>query len=99
MLSSQPDTGPRVSGEGHKEKVMTTMTAFDLLLTDHLTRTARVNQQGWIWQATRTTDVVSASRTTTLLAPIRQRMGASMVRIGERLQGAPISHIADRAAV
>jgi hypothetical protein len=99
MLPSQADTDPMVSGEGQGEKSMTTMTAFDLRLTDHLMRTARVNHRGWIWQASRTTDVVSGPQSTTLLASIRQRVGASMVRVGERLQGAPISHIADRAAV
>lgn len=45
---------------------MTTMTVFDLRVKDHITRTARVNQQGWILQATRSTGTASASRTTTV---------------------------------
>ena len=78
---------------------MTTMTAFDLRVKDHLTRTARVNQQGWILQAPRFSGVTSTSKTTTVLAPIRQRIGVSMIRAGERLRGAPIGRVADHAAV
>jgi hypothetical protein len=96
MLSPQPDTGPMDAGEGHKETVMTSMTAYDVLMTEHLTRTARVNQRGWIYQATQSTGVASASRTTTVLAPIRQRIGASIVRVGEWLRGAPTGQVANR---
>ncbi len=78
---------------------MTTMTAYDQRLTDHLTRTARVNRHGWIWHASQSAGVAPPSRTATALAPIRQRIGVSVVRVGEWLRGAPTGHVADRAAV
>ena len=78
---------------------MTTMTVYDQRLADHLTRTARINQHGWIWQASPSAGVAPPSRTATVLAPIRQRIGVSIVRVGEWLRGAPTGHVADRAAV
>jgi hypothetical protein len=87
------------SGEGHKETVMTTVTAYDVLMTEYRTRTARVNQRAWIYQTTQSTDVAPAARTTTVLAPIRQRIGASIVRVGERLRGTPTGHVANRTVV
>ena len=78
---------------------MTTMTVYDLRVTDHRTRTDRVNRHGWIWQVSPTAGVAPPSRTTTVIAPIRQRIGGSIVRVGEWLRGAPTGHVADRAAV
>ena len=78
---------------------MTTMTTFDLRVNDHLMRTARVNQQGWILQATRSSGAARAAWTATVLGPIRQHIGASMIRFGERLRGTPAGHSVDCAAV
>ncbi len=78
---------------------MTTMTVFDLQLKDHHARISRINRHGWIWHASLSAGVAPPSRTGTVLAPIRQRIGGSIVRAGEWLRGAPTGHVADRAAV
>ena len=78
---------------------MTTMTVFDLRVKDHHARIARINRHGWIWHASLSAGVTPPSRTAAVLAPIQQRIGGSIVRVGERLRGAPTGHVADRAAV
>ena len=78
---------------------MTTMTAYDQRLADHLTRTARINEQGWMRQASRPARVTPVSRNAAMLVAIRQRIGMVIVRAGERLQGTPLGRVADRAAV
>jgi hypothetical protein len=78
---------------------MTTMTAYDQRLADHLTRIARVNQQGWMRQASPLTRFAPTPRNATVLASIRQRIGVVIVRAGERLQGSSAGRVADRAAV
>jgi hypothetical protein len=99
MLSPQPDTGPVVPGERHKETAMIPMTQFNQRLAEHTTRIDRVNQQGWIWQEMRTAGDAPVLRTTTGIAPIRRRIGVSIIRVGEWLRGAPTGHVADRAVV
>jgi hypothetical protein len=78
---------------------MTPMTAFDLPVADHHARISRINQQGWMWRTPQSAGATPISRMTTVPAPIRQQIGASIVRVGEWLRGASASHASDRAAV
>jgi hypothetical protein len=66
---------------------MAPMTTFNQRVADHHARISRINRQGRMWQAPRSVGVARVSWTTTVLAPIRQRVGAST------------DHVADRAAV
>ena len=68
---------------------MTLMTEFNQRAADHDARISRINQQGWMWEAPRSTGV----------APIRQRIGGAIVRVGEQLRGAPTGHVADRGGL
>lgn len=75
---------------------MKTMTDFDLVLSEHLTRTDGINQQGWRSQASQSTGVASASRLATLAASARRHLGMIAVHAGERLRWTPASSIANR---
>lgn len=80
---------------------MTPITAFNQLMAEHTTRIARVNKQGWMWQASQSTGVAgvaSASPIATMAESTRWRFGVAIVRVGEWLRGAPADSVADRAS-
>jgi hypothetical protein len=68
---------------------MVSTTVFSQRVTDHHARIAHVNRQGWMRDA---------ARPATGRTPVRRRIRAAIVRVGEWLRGAPTGRLADRAA-
>lgn len=77
---------------------MINVTDFDQRVADHVNRIDRVNRDFWTRAATDNW-VTRTLRISTGIASSRQRMGAAVVRTGERLQGTTVRHATDPSAV
>jgi hypothetical protein len=80
------------------ETAMTSITQFEQLMAVHSARVARVNREGWKWQAATPTKVNRGPGVATFVSELRASVGMSLIGVGKRLQGNSAGQIGDPSA-
>ncbi len=68
-------------------------------LADSAARVARVNRDGWMWEASAPAGHTRIQGISMVIASTRRRAGAALIWTGERIQGTTVRRATDPATI